>query len=307
MTEEQINESQSPKPGFMRRFLRALFKTLLALVIIAVLAVAGWFIFQELRRSFEVVNSRMDRQADQFASLQNQLETQAAQLQTVQTTVTGLDENLAGNLDELQVVVNDNKSDQDEVLSALTNEVDGLTSETETMSQTIATLNDGKAALEEGVAGLSSDLDAQGGEFDMLRADFEALQSSEAGLAENVATFEAELAAADPAGLRQAVLVFRLWEIVTRARLRLVEHNLGLAGDDVQLALAALSILQADSPELLVEPLQQIEERLLMATENLPDAPITAANDLDVAWQDLDSLLTTVLALEVEPTPTPAP
>ena len=307
MTEEQINGSQSQQPGFIRRFLRALFKTLLALVIIAALAVAGWFIFQELSRSFDGVNGRMDRQAEQFTSLQNKLETQADQLQAVQTTVAGLDENLAGNLDDLQVVVSDNKAHQDEMLSALTNEVDGLTTDTETMAQTISALNDGQAALQQDVIGLSSDLDAQGGEFDILLADFKAMQTSEAALAENVAAFEAELTSADPAGLRRAVLVFRLWEFVTRARLRLVEHNLGLAGDDVQSALAALAILQADSPEGMVEPLQQIEERLLMVAENLPDAPVTAANDLDVAWQGLDSLLTAVLGLDVEPTPTPAP
>lgn len=308
MTQEQMNVTQSgQQPGFFRRFLKALVRTVLALAIIAALAVAGWFIFQELRRSFDNVSGRMDRQAEQFASLQDQLDTQADQLKSVQLAVTDLDENLAGNIDELQTSVSDSNDEQSEMLVTLTNQVAGLTGDAQTMNQSISRLSDGQSVLQQDVIGLSSDLDAQGGEFDNLSGEFKALQSSEAALADNVAAFEAELTMADPAGLRQAVLVFRLWEIVSRARLRLVEHNLGLAGDDVQLGLAALPVLLADSPESMVEPLQQIEQRLLMATDNLPDAPATAANDLDIAWQELDDMLNAILGIEIAPAPTPEP
>lgn len=307
MTEEQINVTQSgqQKPGFFRRFLKALVKTVLALVIIAALAAAGWFIYQELTRSFDVVSGRVDRQAEKTSSLQEQLDAQAQQLDAFRSTVSGLDENLAGNLAELQVVVGDNKFQQDENLAGLTDQVAGLTTGAQSMSESIALLSEGQAVLQQDVIGLSSDLDAQGGEFDKLLGEFKVVQENESALADNVAAFEAELALAEPVALRQAVLVFRLWEMVTRARLRLVEHNLGLAADDVQLALAALSIVKAGSPEEMIEPLQQVEERLLMAADNLPDTPATAANDLDIAWQDLDAILSAILGIEAAPAPTP--
>ncbi len=278
---------------------------MLALVIIAALAAAGWFIYQELTRSFDVVSGRVDRQAEQTAGLQEQLDAQADQLDAVRTTVSGLDEGLAGNLAELQIVVGDNKSQQDENFSTLTDQVAGLTTGAESMNESIVLLSEGQAVLQQDVIGLSSDLDAQGGEFDKLLGEFKLLQENESTLADSVAAFEAELTLADPAALRQAVLVFRLWEMVTRARLRLVEHNLGLAADDVQLGLAALSIVKAGSPEEMIEPLQQVEERLMMAADNLPDTPETAANDLDIAWQKLDAILNTILGIEAVPVPTP--
>ena len=307
MTEEQINVTQSgqQKPGFFRRFLKALVKTVLALVIIAALAAAGWFIYEELTRSFDVVSGRVDRQVEQASSLQEQLDAQAEQLEAVRSTVSGLDEGLAGNLAELQVVVGDNKSQQDENLAGLTDQVAGLTTGAQSMNESIALLSEGQAVLQQDVIGLSSDLDAQGGEFDKLLGEFKVVQENESALTDNVAAFEAELALADPAALRQAVLVFRLWEMVARARLRLVEHNLGLAADDVQLSLAALSVVKAGSPEEMIEPLQQVEERLLMAADNLPDTPATAANDLDIAWQDLDAILSAILGIEAAPAPTP--
>ncbi len=307
MTEEQINVTQSgqQKPGFFRRFLKALVKTVLALVIIAALAAAGWFIYEELTRSFDVVSGRVDRQVEQASSLQEQLDAQAEQLEAVRSTVSGLDEGLAGNLAELQVVVGDNKSQQDENLAGLTDQVAGLTTGAQSMNESIALLSEGQAVLQQDVIGLSSDLDAQGGEFDKLLGEFKVVQENESALTDNVAAFEAELTLADPAALRQAVLVFRLWEMVARARLRLVEHNLGLAADDVQLSLAALSVVKAGSPEEMIEPLQQVEERLLMAADNLPDTPATAANDLDIAWQDLDAILSAILGIEAAPAPTP--
>ncbi len=309
MTQEQtkVTQSRQQRPSFFVRFLRALLKTVLILLVIAALAVAGWFIFQELNRSYNVLSGRMDRQAEQFASLQDQLQTQADQLEAVQLTVTDLDQNLARNLDQLQTTVSGNVSRQDEMLADLTSQINDLSTATQTMTQTIALLNDGQSALQQDLIGLSSDLDAQGGTLDNLQGEFTTLQIDGSTLAENVAAFEVELTLADPVGLRQAVLVFRLWELVTRARLRLAENNLGMAATDVQLGLAAMPDLLAGTSEELAEPLQQVEERLLMAAGNLPDAPLTAVNDLDIAWQELDAILNTILGLDAAPIATPEP
>jgi hypothetical protein len=305
MTQGQMNVTppRQQQRGRFGRFLRALLKTLLALIVIAALVVAGWFVFQELRRSFDLVSGRMDRQSEQFTDLQGDLQAQVDQLKALQLSVANQEENLA----KLQTDLSDNVSRQDEVLDALTNQIDELSTAAQTITQTTARLNDGQSALQQDVIGLGSDQDAQGGEFDNLQGEFKALQTNEAALADTVAAFEAELTLADPAGLRQAVLVFRLWELVTRARLRLAENNFGLAAADVQLGLAAIPDLLAGSSEEMAEPLQQVEQRLLMAADNLPDAPITAVNDLDIAWQELDVILNAILGLEAAPSATPAP
>jgi chromosome segregation ATPase len=315
MTQEQSSPDQTQQQsGSVRGFLRALVRTVLTLAIIAGVIAAGWFLFQELQRSFGAVNGRMDSQAEQVAALQSQLNAQAGQLQDVRATVGGLDDNLAGNLQTLQQEVAQNKSDQEVALAGLSaqfdglgEEVDGLAAGADEMAGSLATLGEGQSALQQDLITLNSDMDAQGGEFDALLAEFEAVQTNERALADQVAAFEVQLNTADPAGLRQSVAIFRIWQMVARARLRLAEHNLGLAAEDVQLAQAAAALLLEDAPQPLAEQLQPVNERLQMAADNLPDEPVTAANDLDIAWQELDGILEVVLGIAVEPTATPEP
>lgn len=292
MTQESI--STKKRPGFFVRFIIALTKTTLTLILLAGLSVAGWFGFKELRRSFDVVSGRVDDHAEQLYRLQIQADGQADELAAMQPILTSQDE----DLEALQTALDALIVQQDGDVAVVTEQINSLFASTQGISGTVAMLGDGQTALQQDVIAHSSELDTLGGELDGMSGELTAVKTNEAALSESVAAFEAELAAADPANLRQAVLIFRVWEMVTRAQMRLAEQNLGLAAADVDAALLMLPDLLAGSSEETAVSLQTLELRLQMAADNLPGNAETAVNDLNIVWQELDTILASLLGLE---------
>jgi len=97
---------------------------------------------------------------------------------------------------------------------------------------------------------------------------------------------------------RQVLTLFRVWELISRARLRLLEDNFGLARADTEQALRTMDFLLAAAPEE-AETWQRIQARLELALAALPDDPDMAAGDLESAWDALDELLTAMLLPEL--------
>jgi septal ring factor EnvC (AmiA/AmiB activator) len=95
--------------------------------------------------------------------------------------------------------------------------------------------------------------------------------------------------AGDPAvkSLYQELQVLKGMELITRSRLFLGQNNLGLARQDIQAALDILNRLQTQVPVYQVEAVSAVAERLTMALGNLPASPVLAADDLEIAWQQL--------------------
>ena len=93
------------------------------------------------------------------------------------------------------------------------------------------------------------------------------------------------------AGWRRAVALFRAWEMIGRARLRLLENNLGLAATDIELAIVALDDLIEGESDQPSEDLIPIRERLVLAGVSLPDQPAATARDLETAWEALDAIV----------------
>lgn len=300
MTEEATTADRQ-RPGFWVRLWRALVKTVLALVVLSGLTVAGWLGFKELRRSFDVVSGRTDQNAVQLSELQSQLNEQGNQLDAAMQAIADHDAGLTA----LQTTLNDDIAQQEVMLTALNDQINALIANSATMSDTLAVMNEGQAALQQDVIGHSSELDVLGGEVDGLRQQVTAVQSNEAAFAESIAAFEAEITAADPASLRQAIRIFRVWELLTRARVRLAEQNVGLASADLLLAQTALANLLTDDPAPQADALTAAAERLQMAIDRLPDEPTTAVSDLNIAWQELDQALASLLGEAATAQPTP--
>jgi hypothetical protein len=165
------------------------------------------------------------------------------------------------------------------------------------ISENVALLNGGIAALQTDIVGFGSDLDSLGGEVDGLQSEVAGLDGETVALQ---ASLEDPLAATeDVAELRQILVLFRVWELVARARLRLVEGNPGLALADVQAAQGALTAVIDASSEEMAAVLTPVQQRLDLAAAGLPDDPITAARDLETAWEALDGLLSELLGLPV--------
>jgi hypothetical protein len=86
-------------------------------------------------------------------------------------------------------------------------------------------------------------------------------------------------------------------ELLSRARLSMYQSNFGLAKQDVEIARDLLASIQPDAPQKLGTQLDAVILRLDLTLSNLPDFPVAASDDLDIAWQIL-------LAGKPQPTPT---
>jgi len=110
-----------------------------------------------------------------------------------------------------------------------------------------------------------------------------------------------ELASAE---LGRQINLLKSMELLSRARLFMYQSNFGLASQDVQIARQLLATVQPDAPEPLATELDAVLLRLDMTLSNLPDFPVAASDDLDIAWQILLSgLPDTTSTLTASPTP----
>lgn len=95
--------------------------------------------------------------------------------------------------------------------------------------------------------------------------------------------------------------LLRAMELLSRARLYLYQSNFGLARSDVQAARNVLAEMQSTAPQAKQTDLTEALFRLDLAIKNLPDFPVAASDDLDIAWQILMD------GYPVAPTATPTP
>jgi hypothetical protein len=87
--------------------------------------------------------------------------------------------------------------------------------------------------------------------------------------------------------LRQEVKLVKAMEFITRSRLFLAQNNLGLAQNDIRAARDLLASLQPEVPSYQKQALAAIVSRLNLAQGELPNTPVVAADDLEIAWQML--------------------
>lgn len=87
--------------------------------------------------------------------------------------------------------------------------------------------------------------------------------------------------------LKYQTNLLQAMELLSRARLFLYQSNYGLARSDVQAARDVLAEMQAAAPESKQQDLTEATFRLDLALKNLPDFPVAASDDLDIAWQIL--------------------
>ena len=119
---------------------------------------------------------------------------------------------------------------------------------------------------------------------------------------DDLTAFGETLTTADLVALRQTIYLFRVWEMVARARLRLLENNAGLAGADVARSQEAVAALIAAGDFADADGLAQLAQRLDLAAAGLPNSPAAAAADLELAWESIDQLLAALLGISL-PTP----
>ena len=101
---------------------------------------------------------------------------------------------------------------------------------------------------------------------------------------------------ATSAELDRQINLLKSMELLSRARLFMYQSNFGLARQDVQIARDLLEEVQRDATDSLTEELDEVIRRLELTLSNLPNFPVAASDDLDIAWQ--------ILLSGLPPTPT---
>jgi hypothetical protein len=120
---------------------------------------------------------------------------------------------------------------------------------------------------------------------------------------------------ASAAELERQIKLLKSMELLSRARLFMYQSNFGLAKQDVQIARDLLGSIEPADSGTLGEELGVVLFRLDLTLSNLPEFPVAASDDLDIAWQILLSGLpqetptppvTPTPAGTASPTPSPA-
>ncbi|MCL4265852.1 MAG: hypothetical protein KJ069_21740 [Anaerolineae bacterium] len=313
MSSEPTSTYPAARPGFGRRvviafgrFLKALLKVTLVIALIIGIGYGAYLIVQELQRSFLTVSNRVDYNLTQVQEIGHDLGVLAA-------TVTAVQSAQDARLITLESTVNtrltDDLAHQADMLAALELRLGRLITQTQTINEQITALN-------EGVVALQGDINESNGRLDELGGQLDSQTNSSRELATQVMDLQTAVDAlplADIEQMRQVVTLFRVWEMIGRARLHLLENNAGLAANDTARALATVEAIAANPqthPDLLPQ-LALAQARLTLANANLPGNPELAARDLENGWRELDALLALLLGV-VEPVtavsePTPAP
>jgi archaellum component FlaC len=151
-------------------------------------------------------------------------------------------------------------------LAGLQDEVENLQTITSDITQGLEDLQD----LPDGVEGLTAAMQ-------VLTVRLESVESGLSGIEIPAQRIE-----------RQMELL-RVMTLLTRARLWLVQDNLGLADEDVQMARDILATLVDEAVEEDSLQIQPIVERLDMALEDIRTSPVVAADELEIAWKLLVS------------------
>jgi hypothetical protein len=154
--------------------------------------------------------------------------------------------------------------------------------------------------MEAEIASLQTQLNEMKTRVDAIESSVEAHTLSIQKLEEMQVALETELLTNNSTvllELKQEVMMTRALDILARARLYLAQSNFGLAKTDTQTARDLLAELQNEKQDAA---LAQAITRLDLALGNLPDFPVVASGDLEIAWQIL-------MSGDVPPTPTAEP
>jgi chromosome segregation ATPase len=283
---------------FLGRLILAFLKLLPVFIIVIALLAAAWLGYQELNRSFGIVNDRVDWNDEQMTQLQGELSTVSTSLAIQQSQQSELAANTA-QVDGRISAVNDNLTRQNDLLAALEEQVAALETSADSSVENITALGEGFNALQNDVMANGAQIDTLGGQIDGLGVDANTLRGDIAANSEALAQKEATVAQ-----LSKTLTLFRIWETVARARLRLVDENIGLAQADIETAQSILEQMAAEETGDLADALQQMQTRLSLAANDLPDDPEAAVRDLNTVWEALDTALTMMLeeVSQTEPT-----
>lgn len=278
-----MSNSQNNQTSFLGRVLRFFGCLILIILFVAVLGTAGYFgapllyrqyiqplqehtlrldeLETRLEQNEQLVFERSEDLASRITKLEVQLDNNEEARTVIESNINTLIEQVAslteeiGQLEALQTSVDESKAEQEAIREDLTS--------------TDASLSE----LETNVSAIDSDLDK--------------LTTTVEDLNEQVVAFGEIVKDQDDKLQQMAVEIqmLKAMELLTRARMFLVQGNITLAGADILQARDLLFDLSSLTPEYQQETLLEIVTRLDDVLEVMSRSPIAAADRLEAAWQ----------------------
>ena len=278
-----MSNSQNSQPSIFGRILRFLGCLILTIIVIAALGVGGYFgapllyrqyiqpvqehalrldeLEARLEQNEQLVRERSEDLAERITKLELQLDSNEEARTVIESDIDALEERVAflteemGQLEAMQTSMEEIRTEQEALRDDLTltegaledmdTSISGMDEDLETMAATVDELNEQVSAYGEIVQGQDEKLLQMAIEIQMLKA----------------------------------------MQLLTRARLFLVQGNITLARTDVLQAGELLSNLSSSVPEDQEETLIEIVSRLDDVLEIMARSPIAAADGLEAAWQ----------------------
>lgn len=247
----------------LRAFLRGLLTLMAILVLIAAVAAAIYWGVPALYRRFVIPIEENATRLERLEASQEQAN------QRMQQNMDALQARLAtleAHSDQEALAIAALQSQLEEAQKALADRLEGSQSD-------LASAMDRLEALDRSLGEISS-------QVDRLSADREADQDALRAIVE-----QGDAQAAALEGLRREIQIVRAMELLIRSRLFLGQSNFGLARQDIQAARDLLAALIPRLPAYQVNAMEAILVRLDLALGNLPERPVLAADDLEIAWE----------------------
>ncbi len=272
-----MTQETTPAPSLGERLAKAFLtfiKVLLRLLVIVILI--GLIVAVVYYAAPRLYNQYIFPMQEDIRQLED---SQAAQEQVNQQLIQRID-GLQNRIEVLEIQNDTSK----QMLSELDNRINNIESTLDANAQAVQDVQATAIVQIDELNKVNQDMN---NELAALERQIQQLEADLADTSEQVASVEELLSAEDTpiAALRRELQLVKAMELLTRASFSLAENNLGLAQEDLQDARDLLSSLLIYVPEYQVEALSAIVDRLDEALGNLPDTPVLAADDLDIAWQ----------------------
>ena len=249
---------------------------------------------------YDGLAGRLDSLQDRLDTLEIQGDTRDETLSSLQTQV----ESAESALEAMQDAQATAEVVTESVLAAQATAEAGqsvLRAALDDLTASLATLDEFQAELD----ALSTRWAETAGDLETLQSRADALDESIAENRDDIQTLDAGRESQDAplAALQRDVQLIKVMELLARSRVFLAQGSPGLAQQDVQVGRDLLLALQNDSPAHQVGTLVEMIARLDAILENLPGTPVSAAGDLEVAWQLLLNGLPAAPETTLEVTP----
>jgi hypothetical protein len=172
-----------------------------------------------------------------------------------------------------------------------TNKISFMTTQ---QAQDLIALEDEISTMQTQIDGLQNQNDSNELNINSLNNNLSTLATAQMSVGYSVATLEVNLG--DQLTTQQQTImadieynlkVSQSIQLLSRANLYLSQSNYGLARQDISAAYGILDDYLPQAPAEKQEFLGNVMDRLEMSIYNLPNYPVVAANDLQIAWQYL--------------------